>query len=220
MKKSILILLIIFIFSPQVFCQEVGKIVSTQGRVDIFKDGCQSAVPAREDELVSVGDSIRTKSGSKAQVIFRDKSVLKLAQNSKVSIKDYQLDDKERRRSAVIELSRGKARAIIEKTPSGADFVIVTPNAQGTVKGSDVTAFYQAGNSGMFVSEGKLSVINIAHPKDSIIVPKGNACVIPMGELPRGPRPYLDVEKKLNDEDTYVPVSISRTGKNFFFINV
>ena len=213
MKKLIMIFLIIFLFSPQVFCQEVGKIVSTQGRVDIFKEGCQSAVPAIGDDLISAGDGIRTKSGSKAQVIFRDKSVLKLAQNSKVLIKDYQLDDKERRISAVIELSRGKARAIIAKTPSGAGFVIKTPNAEGTVKGSDITAFYQAGNSGMFVSEGKLSVINIAHPDTKIMIPKGNACVIPMDELPKGPRPYLDVEKKLNDEDTYVPISISKTGK-------
>ena len=213
MKKIALILLFLFLSSQNVFCQEVGKIVSAQGRVDIFKEGSQSAIPAVGDDSISVGDSIRTKSGSRAQVIFRDKSVLKLAQSSKVLIKDYQLDNKERRTSATIELSRGKARAIIAKTPSGTPFVIKTPNAEGTVKGSDVTAFYQAGNSGMFVAEGKLSVINIAHPKNIITVPKGNACVIPMDELPKGPRPYLDAEKKLNDEDTYVPVSISKTSK-------
>ncbi len=213
MKKTILTILMIFAFAPQVLCQEAGKIVSTQGRVDIFRADSRTAMLANAGDLLNVGDSIRTKSGSKAQVLFRDKSVLRLAQNSKVLVKDYRLDDKERRISAVIELSRGKARAIIAKTPSGASFVIKTPNTEGTVKGSDVTAFYQAGSSGMFVSEGKLYVINLANPKNRILVPKGSACLITMDELPKGPRPYSDAEKKLNDEDTYVPVSISRMGK-------
>ena len=213
MKRITFILLLTFVFSQNVFCQEIGKIISTQGRVDIFKEGCQSAIPAKEDESVSIGDSIRTKSGSKAQVVFNDKSILKLAQNSKVSIRDYQFDEKGGRKTALIELSRGKARAIIAKMRDSADFMIATPNAKGTVKGSDVTAFFQAGSSGMFVSEGKLSVISLAHPDNKITVPAGNACVVPLGELPKGPRPYLDVEKKLNEEDTYVPVSISKTGK-------
>lgn len=212
MRKIVFILFTISVFSPDVFCQEIGKIVSLQGRVDIFKDDCQSAIPAREDEPLSVGDSIRTKSGSKAQILFNDKSILKIAQNSKALIEDYRLDEKDKRKTALIKLSRGKARAIIARMPHSADFVIATPNAKGIVKGSDVTVFYQAGNSGMFVSEGKLSVINIAHPGSNIVIPKGNACLIPMDELPKGPRPYLDAEKNVNDEDTDVPVSISKTG--------
>jgi len=210
MRKFILVFLMIFIFTPLSFCQEAGKIVSAQGRVDIFKEGSQEAVPAIGDDLISVGDSIRTKSGSKALVFFRDKSVLKLAQNSKVLIKDYQLDDRERRVSAVIELSRGKARVIIAKTPSGASFVIKTPNTEGTVKGSDVTAFYQAGNSGMFVSEGKMSVINLAHPDKDITVPAGNACAVLEQDLPKGPRPYMELEKKMHEDDTNISIPFSK----------
>jgi hypothetical protein len=194
------------------FAEEVGTVVSTQGRVDIFKAGSETALPIREDEPVSVGDSIRTKSGAKAEIAFKDKSILRLAQNSRILIKDYSLDENKRRISAAIELSRGKARAIIEKMPDSSDFVITTPNAKGSVRGSDITAFYQAGNSGMFVTEGKMSLVNLAHPEDHVTVNAGNAALVPLEELPKGPRPYLDTEKKVNEEDTNVPVSLSKTG--------
>ncbi len=204
--------LVSLLLCAPLFAEEVGTVVSTQGRVDIFKAGSEVAVPAREDESVSVGDSIRTKSGAKAEIAFKDKSILRLAQNSRVLIKDYSLDENKRRISAAIELSRGKARAIIEKMPDSSDFIITTPNAKGSVKGSDIVAFYQAGNSGMFVTEGKMSLVNFAHPEDHVTVNAGSAALVPLEELPKGPRPYLDAEKKVNEEDTNVPVSISKTG--------
>lgn len=212
MKKISLILLVVLLFCPLAFGEEVGTVVSTQGRVDIFKAGSEVPLPVREDESVAVGDSIRTKSGAKAQIAFKDKSILRLAQNSRVLIKDYSLDEKNRRKSAAIELSRGKARAIIEKMPDSSDFIITTPNAKGSVKGSDITAFYQAANTGMFVTEGKISLVNLAHPEDHVTVNAGSAALVPLQEPPKGPRPYLDAEKKVNEEDTNVPVSISKTG--------
>lgn len=211
MKKISLILLVVLLFCPRAFGEEVGTVVSTQGRVDIFKAGSDAAVPVREDESVAVGDSIRTKSGAKAEIAFKDRSILRLAQNSRILIKDYSLDENKRRISAAIELSRGKARAIIEKMPDSSDFVITTPNAKGSVRGSDITAFYQAGNSGIFVTEGKMSLVNLAHPENHVTVNAGSAALVSLEELPRGPRPYLDAEKKINEEDTNVPVSLSKT---------
>lgn len=204
--------LVSLLLCAPLFAEEVGTVVSTQGRVDIFKSGSEVAVPVREDESVFVGDSIRTKSGAKAEVAFKDKSILRLAQNSRVLIKDYSLDEKNRRVSAAIELLRGKARAIIEKMPNSSDFIITTPNAKGSVKGSDIVAFYQAGNSGMFVTEGKMSLVNLTHPENHVTVNAGSAALVPLQEPPKGPRPYLDAEKKANEEDTNVPVSLSKTG--------
>jgi hypothetical protein len=145
--------------------------------------------------------------------LFRDKSVLKIAQNSKIYVKEYRLDARDTRSAAAIELSRGKVRAVVARMRNPSDFVLFTPNAKGVVKGSDITAFFQAGSSGMFVSEGKLLVTSLARPDKSVTVSAGNACMIPVNEAPRGPRPYLEVEKKMNDEDTYIPVSISKSGK-------
>lgn len=204
--KIVSILISILFLTSNVFAGEVGTVTYVEGRVDLLKAGSARGVPIRDGDTISVGDSIRTKSNSKAEVVFKDNTSLRLAQNSKIDVNDYRLDDANKRKTATLKLERGKARTIIAKMPDAADFIIATPNAEGKVKGSDIFAFYQAGNSGMLVAEGRLSVINAAHPEDVIVVPEGNSVLVSLEELPKGPRPYLELEKKLHDQDTRVPV--------------
>lgn len=195
---------------PCAFANDVGTITYSEGRVDLVSQTGEKAVSLREGDIVSVGDAVRTKSNSKAEVTFKDKSVLRLGQNSKAIVRDYAVDSQNTRKSAEILLERGKARAIVSKTKQQAPFLISTPNAQGRVKGSDIIAFYQGGNSGLLVSEGKLSVVSVAHPDKEIAVPAGTTILVPLDELPKDPRPFLEVEKKLHEQDTYIPPSISK----------
>jgi len=197
----------ILIACPYSYAEGVGRVTYVEGRADVLKEGSEAALPLMEGDIISVGDAVRTKSNSKAEVEFQDRSVLRLAQNSKVDIQDYRLTKDNKRQTASIKLERGKVRTIIAKMHDAADFNINTPNASGTVKGSDVFAFYQAGNSGMLVAEGRLSVANAALPNERIVIPAGNSVLIPLEESPKGPRPYFDLEKKLNEEDTNVPLA-------------
>ncbi|MDD5496730.1 MAG: FecR family protein [Candidatus Omnitrophica bacterium] len=192
---------------------EVGKVMGTTGRVDIFRSGSDGAIVAGEGDPVSVGDSIRTKSNSKAEIEFFDKSILRIAESSKVDIAEYTLDTNNRRKAATIKLERGKARTIIAKMPDAADFNILTPNAEGMVKGSDIFTFYQAGSSGMLVAEGKLSVVNLAHPEEDLVVPAGKSVLVPLEEKPQGPRTYMEIEKKMHEMDTDVPRPVESTGE-------
>ena len=217
MKNKILLLTLLsaFLFSVTAYAaEEVGRAVSLAGRVDIFRSqDTGTAVPLHEDEAIFAGDSIRTKSGSKAQLEFKDRSVLKIAQNSKVVIKQYSLDHKNERKAAAIELSRGKVRAVISKTKDAASFIITTPNAESTVIGSDIVASYQAGNSFIFVNSGRLSVVNTAHPERPVSVSAGSSVIVPQKDLPAQPRPFSAIEKKMNEEDTRVSASLAKTGK-------
>jgi hypothetical protein len=177
--------------------------------VDILKSGEKEAVPAKIDDLVSAGDFIRTKSESKAEILFNDDSVVRLGQNSRIQIKDYQLSG-DKRKTATILLERGKMRTTIAKMPGQTPFVILTPNAQGTVKGSEIFTSYMAGNSSMLVAEGALSVINNAHPEQAVSIPSGNSVLVPLEELPKGPRPYMDMEKKMEEVETNIPPTLAR----------
>ena len=208
--KFFAVILSILIAVPYSLAQEIGTVTYVEGRVDIFKAGSEKGTPLRADEPISIGDSIRTKSNSKAQIVFKDTSVLQLAESSKVKVEDFKIDDKGRRETATILLERGKVRTIIEKMPHSADFIIATPNSQGTITGSDVFAFYKAGNSGMLVAEGRLSIMNPMYPEEKIIVPAGNSVMVPKDDTPKGPREYLDLEKEIHERDTNVPLSVSR----------
>ncbi|HPM42697.1 MAG TPA: FecR domain-containing protein, partial [Candidatus Omnitrophota bacterium] len=196
---------------PFAFAADVGTVTYVEGRVDTLSPGSDMGMPLRQGDSIAVGDALRTKSNSKLEVTFNDKSVLRVAQNSKVVVKDYQLDASNRRQTANILLERGKARTIIAKMPRSADFIISTPNASGSVKGSDIFTSYQAGNSGMLVAEGKLSVVNTLKPEPAVIIPAGSAVVVSLEETPKGPRQYFETEKKMYEQDTEIPATIART---------
>ena len=212
-ERFFVLVLSVLISCPYAFAEGIGKVTYAEGRADLLKQNSELATPVREGDVISVGDALRTKSNSKVEVTFNDKSVLRLAQNSKVDINDYQLDKDNKRKTATINLERGKARTIIAKMSDSANFVISTPNAKGTVKGSDIFAFYQAGNTGMLVSEGRLSIANTADPASELIVPAGNSVLVPLDESPKGPREYLELERKLNEQETNVPVSMHKKEK-------
>jgi len=214
-KGSFVSVLSIFFFVVNVCAGEMGRITYVDGRVDVVRTNSEMAMPLREDETVFVGDIIRTKSNSKVQVTFNDNSVLRLAQESRIKIADYQLDKKGKRETATVDLYRGKVQTIIAKMKTEADFNIHTPNAHGTITGSEVFAFFHAGNSGMLVSSGSLSVVNPILPvTPPIIVTPGHSILIQQQELPVGPRPYLEMEKKFHEQDTSPPLFVTRRDLN------
>ncbi|MCM8790778.1 MAG: FecR domain-containing protein [Candidatus Omnitrophica bacterium] len=207
--RTLLIYVFIVALASAAMAAEVGKITYTEGRVDIFTSGSDKGTPAVDGALINVGDSIRTKSNSKAEVIFADRTVMRIAQNSKVDILDYTLDQHNNRKSAELRLERGKFRTIIAKMKDSSEFRISTPNSTGVVKGSDIFAYYQAGNSGMLVEEGILSVSNNLKPQEVVSVPAGSAVVIPLEDAPKGPRRYMDMELKFHEQDTNIPETIA-----------
>lgn len=196
--------------------EEVARAASLTGRVDIFRaQSPDAAVPLKEDDAIFTGDSVRTKSGSKARLEFKDKTVLNIAQNSKITVKQYSFDHRSDRLSAAIELSRGKAMAVISRSGKDSPFVISTPNAECSVVGSEIIASYQSGNSLMFVNRGKASVVSTSYPGKPVSVSAGNGVMITQREPPNSPRPILASERRMYEEETRVPKSLSKTANAY-----
>ncbi|MDP3804308.1 MAG: FecR family protein, partial [Candidatus Omnitrophota bacterium] len=212
MKKFLACVLSILMLSPYAYCADVGKVTYVEGRVDVSKAGSELAVPLRDGDEIAVGDAIRTKAGSKAEVKFGDGSTIRLAQNSRVEIQDYEFDN-DKRKTATIKLDRGKVRTIIARMPNSTPFNILTPNSEGQVKGSDIFTFYQAGSSGMLVAEGNLALKSVTHPETSISIPAGSSAFIDIAGVASRPRPYLELEKKMHEQDTYIPPMLPKKGE-------
>ncbi|MCX5679888.1 MAG: FecR family protein [Candidatus Omnitrophica bacterium] len=210
-SRVVAMVIVIAMACPYAYAIGIGKVTYIEGRVDVAGQGSSIATPLREGDPISAGDAIRTKSNSKAEVTFNDKSMLRLAQNTRIEVKDYVLDTNNKRKTAEIMVDRGRARTIIEKMPGLTEFNISTPNAKGTVHGSDIYTSFQAGSSSMLVAEGQLSIINPTHPGKELIVPAGNSVIVPLDETPKGMRPYMDFEKKLQEQETAVPANIVRS---------
>jgi len=203
---------ICMIFTAQhCFAGAIGTVTYVEGRGDILRANTKIPIPLREDDVVFVGDIMRTKTNSKIEVTFADKSMLRMAHSTRVEISDYQLDESNKRIEATINLQRGKVRAIVEKMKNKAAFNIHTPNAEGTIIGSDVFAFYQAGASGMLVAQGTLHIINPFMPTPTpMIITPGNSVLVPHNGAPLGPRPYIELEQTLHEQDVNPPVNVRR----------
>ena len=180
--------------------EPAGKVTFVEGIADVLRSDGNSAA-LREGQPVALKDKIRTKSHSKVQVTLADKSVLKLAPSSCVSIEEFRMAPSGIRERCVILITRGKAQATVAKTGAPETFVIETPNARGAVKGSDIFVSYLAGETGMFVKEGSMSVVNPAFPEVRRILKPGSCLFIHPEKPPEQPRPAMKAEMSIHRRD-------------------
>ncbi len=197
MGRSILFLsaaiLVLFSASGASADARVGTITFIEGVVDISGNGKEAAL-AGENQPVFLNDRIRTKSFSKAEIVLEDKSVLKLAPASCISVEEFVMSERAIREKCRVKLARGKIEAVVSKTGAQDTFVIDTPNAKGSVKGSDIFVSYMAGRTGVFVREGAIAVSNISAVSSGVKVSRGDCVFVSFDESPGDVRPMLDIE--------------------------
>ncbi len=205
MTRKICCLITIFVFIHSLSnadVREAGRVSYLEGRADIVRSAKGEATFLKDSDLVYVGDCIRTKSHSKVAIAFRDGSVVRLAPGTRIEVSEYELDGKDKRQDAKIKITRGKIRAIVAKASKADSFTIVTPNAAGTVKGSDIFVYYQAGKTGVLVTEGHMSILNQALPEKKEEVIEGDCALVPFKNPPAQIRPYYDSELSRYKKDT------------------
>src|SRR3990172_2720765 len=106
----------ILIFFPLIVCAEpVGKVSLLEGSVDILRKGKTTAETAEITMPVNIGDIIRTKNNSKAEIKFIDDSMIRIAEKSRIEIKEYLFEKGGAKRKGTIGLLRGKIRSIVSK---------------------------------------------------------------------------------------------------------
>ncbi len=118
----------------------VGRITQVEGRVDLLKKGQLPATPVKLQDGLEKGDVIRTKSLSKAQITFVDKSTLTIAPESRIAIEEYMVDEGKGKRNAVLQMFQGLALTVVSKIyqSNEPDFVVKTQTAIMGIRGTEV----------------------------------------------------------------------------------
>ncbi|MFA5164422.1 MAG: FecR family protein [Candidatus Omnitrophota bacterium] len=212
--KIIALAALIIFGSSAAFASGIGTITSLEGSVDLFKAGSESPSAAALGSEIETGDSVRTKSASKAEITFADKSVVRLAEKTKLDISDYRTGDDGKRINAVLNVERGKIRAIISKSAAKDSFTINTPNAKGSVKGTDVVVVFQKSSTAVAVLNGRYSLSNPASPEKKVEIKGGEVSVVAADNEPSSPRLMLASEKKSHEADTSVSRSAVASSDN------
>jgi hypothetical protein len=156
-------LALMLIFSTVAGAVVVGRLTQLEGRVDLLKGGKLPAVPLKVGDTVEPGDVVRTKSLSKAQIIFIDNSFLTLSQEARIAIEEFKFEPIQGKRQAVLNIFQGLALAVIDKVLKAEepDFILKTQTAIVGVRGTQIGMRNQPNSSTIFNFQGRTQVGNI-----------------------------------------------------------
>ena len=117
----------------------VGRFSLVTGQVELLKQGKLPAIPVKPQDGVDIGDVVRTKSKSKAQLTMVDDSVITLAPESRLAIADYQYNPAREERRAVLRAFRGLVHTVVNRIikTEEPDFIMETHTATIGVRGTD-----------------------------------------------------------------------------------
>lgn len=185
--------------------RRVGEIIWIEGRVDVTAPG-RPAAAARKGQAVRVGDILRTKSRSRAEVRFIDGSQMRMAETSRVEIDRYMVDDG--RTDGLLHLFRGKIQTVVQKSKgffglSKANrFEVHTKNAVCGVRGTNYFSAYVNGTSDFIFKEGHGYGYNKNLPGQVAEVSAGQALQVRGAETPPQLRPASQAELDAHGSDT------------------
>ncbi|MBI5454367.1 MAG: FecR domain-containing protein [Deltaproteobacteria bacterium] len=192
---------------------EVGYFSKLDGKADITRAGSSTAVPVRNGDKVFVGDVVRTKAGSKAELTFNDKTVVRLAPESRIKVDEYLFNPDGGRKKASLYLFRGKVRGVVSTfkkkvipvSMNESTFNIQTPTAIAGVRGTDLFVFYLRGTTGVVFNEGLGFVYNPRVPAQVVDIRAGQSTFILHPEAPPlPPRRALNIEFVRHTSDTTI----------------
>lgn len=183
----------------------IGEFTHVEGRVDITRAD-QAAIPAHTGDEVFEKDIIRAKSSSKAEIVFTDGNVLRLAQNTRVEVSEF-ISTTERK-STILKLFRGKIQNKVKKFmgrifgKNEDRFEVHTPTSVCGVRGTNFFTFYQKGLSGAVFKEGRGYGYSLNRPDDVREIPTGQAMLVASPDRPPVVRPVTEAELMQHEGET------------------
>jgi hypothetical protein len=141
----------------------VGHFTEVEGAVDLLKGGKVPTVPAKVQDGVEVGDVVRTKSQSRAQVKFVDDTTLAIGAESRVAIESYIFDAAKSQRQAVLQVFRGLVHTLVTRIikTEEPDFLIKTHTAIIGVRGTSTYTSLSPTGTDIYNESGKVRGSNL-----------------------------------------------------------
>jgi hypothetical protein len=160
---SLLLICLVALVPLAVQAAPAGTFIEVEGTVDLLKGGKVPAMPVKVGGAVEVGDVVRTKSQSRAQIKFVDDTILTIAPESGITIEEYMFDAAKSERKAVVGVLRGLVHTAVEKVYQKAepDFILKTHTAVLGVRGTKWYTKLLPNATDVYTEGTKLEVRNI-----------------------------------------------------------
>lgn len=175
--------------------EAIGSIVTLEGQVEIVRAGISSA--ARISDPVELKDEVRTARPGRARLVFRDDSVLNIADDSHIVLDEQIFDPAAGTFGTAMRLLRGKVRTLVSEyyQEPRARFEVQTPTSVSGVRGTEFLVVFDAERQ---VTE-VVGVSNTVAVR-SVLIPPGEVVYVTTQEMTSVARgQYPSPPRKLED---------------------
>lgn len=187
-----------------VWADEVGTVAAVDGTAEVGRDNTWT--PAVSGVPIMLGDTLRTGTPGRLRVVFRDDSVLALADDSRITVDEQVFNPADGNARSLFGLVRGKIAAAVSDAyrRQGARFEIGTATAVAGVRGTEFSMHYDPDGN---VTEvlgivGVVSVHSTADPTGpGILVTAQETTTVAADRMPSAPRRIDDslFQKRLRE---------------------
>ncbi len=117
--------------------EEVGQFTTVEKQVDYQKGQAGTPVPAKVKDPVEVLDVISTHEQSRAQLQFRDNTIMTVSPQSKITVENYMYDPSKFERKADIKLFQGVVNVVVPamEKKTGSQIMIKTSTSIMGIRG-------------------------------------------------------------------------------------
>ena len=208
---------------------EVGNFTRIVDRVDYQKGETGPLTPAKVTAPVEEKDIINTYEVSRAQVEFRDKTLISIAPKSKVTIDSYMYDPSKFEAHGELNLIQGVMKVVVPTLETGGkkEFNIKTSTATMGVRGTEFIVISGENFSVVYATHGKICIKNLKDSGDysvrrvapgepeeeeEVCLDPGTMSVILKGQAPTTPMPAS--AGVLKQAEGLVATGVSTTNAN------
>ncbi len=192
------IILTLFLTSSTLLAN-IGKISAIHGKATLNRGNQTQIIHA--GTTLEKHDSIHTQKGSKLQIVFNDKTVISLGQNSDFRVDEYIFDDKNVQAS--FSVTKGFFKSMTGKIGKIAPshFHVKTANATIGVRGTTIIGEVSSKLDIIACTYGRIVVTT---PQGSVIVNKGERTIVKQNRSPRQAKKVNPVILKKLDQQSDV----------------
>jgi hypothetical protein len=181
--KIILLLLLV----PTLLFSDIGKIIAKRGDVQILRN--TKYIPANIGTALLEKDSVVSKSNAKAQILFKDETIVTIGKDAVFKIDEY-LFEQGKEPKITMSFAKGAFRSITGKIGKIAPkkFKLKTKTATMGIRGTQILFKTDGAHDEIACTEGSISVEGTDGTQ--VEVKAGSITTVDAGKAPTPPRAY------------------------------
>jgi FecR protein len=141
--------------------KSIGQVTAVEGKVTVLRQEKFAPEPLTLQQPVFQEDIIETHRASKVRVTLIDATVISLGEQSRLELRQFAYDARQRTRSGRLAIPWGFVRAIFKGMSSPSSVELITPTAVAAIRGTDLLGEVTTEATAIVVLEGTVAISNI-----------------------------------------------------------